>query len=634
MKKTCISILLIILLLISSFSVTTSQSIFQTGENNDVKEWTVMIYGKQECLMFWCPFTIKALLRGTHSGENINVVVIQDRVFTPTIVYSINEHGRKKGQKHLGELNMGDAETITDFINYCKTNYPAERYHLEICGHGMGWMDAGWDISSNYDLLEVREIKNGVKEAGGVDILTFFGNCNMGNLECFYELRNVTDVVIGSEALGSFNRLVIPTACEFLNNNPSLSTYEISIRFIEIVEESMNKTFSLPYQIVTLSAVRTDKLQGLINSINDLSTNLIDNMDLYFDIIKSVFKNTFKFGIFMEFYDFIDKLYNQRDLSETTKQYLQNVMDSFNQTIIANFHADTHPNAHGLTINSLSMGAYYYASRLYNDIKKLYGCTKYFKTYGVGRNFYFDSKIEFINDSLWDEFLYSYDLKLSRVAADGTGDYVTIQNAIDDADEYDLIYICNGIYYENIVISKPLTIIGESYDSVIVDGKKLGNVISIKSDKVNLFDLSITNSSKNGAGVFTSYNETIIFNCNIYNNYNGLYLKNSFNSKKICCNNFSNNKKYGVYLESSCLNQIYQNFFDNNGEDVSFLNSYANLWDNRYLKNPKKQITLIKGYRTIFEIPMPQINFDFTHHLWYFDPLRIKIVSSLFLKEK
>ena len=35
-----------------------------------------------------------------------------------------------------GERDMGSAQTLTDFITYCKTNYPATHYVLCFWDHG------------------------------------------------------------------------------------------------------------------------------------------------------------------------------------------------------------------------------------------------------------------------------------------------------------------------------------------------------------------------------------------------------------------------------------------------------------------------------------------------------------------
>jgi len=60
-----------------------------------------------------------------YSGENLNVIVLQDKEYDPACMWYIEENHTKKLIKDMGELNMGDYQTLDDFVKYSKTNYPA-----------------------------------------------------------------------------------------------------------------------------------------------------------------------------------------------------------------------------------------------------------------------------------------------------------------------------------------------------------------------------------------------------------------------------------------------------------------------------------------------------------------------------
>lgn len=49
-------------------------------------------------------------------------------------------------------------------------------------------------------------------------------------------------------------------------------------------------------------------------------------------------------------------------------------------------------------------------------------------------------------------------------------DYSIIQEAIDAASDGDTIFVRNGTYYENVVVNKPVLLMGENREGTIVDG--------------------------------------------------------------------------------------------------------------------------------------------------------------------
>ncbi|MBU1658954.1 nitrous oxide reductase family maturation protein NosD [bacterium] len=69
----------------------------------------------------------------------------------------------------------------------------------------------------------------------------------------------------------------------------------------------------------------------------------------------------------------------------------------------------------------------------------------------------------------------------------------TLQNAIDNAPEGSILKLSAGIYKGNILINKPITIIGIE-DGVIIDGEGKGTVITTKGSYITLKNLKIIGS--------------------------------------------------------------------------------------------------------------------------------------------
>ena len=138
------------------------------------------------------------------------------------------------------------------------------------------------------------------------------------------------------------------------------------------------------------------------------------------------------------------------------------------------------------------------------------------------------------------------------VAQDGSGNFTTIQDAIDNATVDDTIRVWGGTYYENIAIDKTINLTGNGSGTTTIDGGGSGDVVRITEDWVNLSGFKITGSKKGDqyAGLkITSY-ENSIFSNNCSNNQNGIYLEDANNST-IENNTCSSNSGNGIYLRDS-----------------------------------------------------------------------------------
>ncbi len=130
---------------------------------------------------------------------------------------------------------------------------------------------------------------------------------------------------------------------------------------------------------------------------------------------------------------------------------------------------------------------------------------------------------------------------------DGGADYNKIQDAINNATIGNTIYVWAGTYYENIIINKSITLIGNGTEDTIINGSGIGDVVYITANWVNISNFAITNS---GNQSFNWDHDTGIE----VNNANNVMIKN---------NNCFNND-YGIYFYNSNLNFIINNTCDYN----------------------------------------------------------------------
>ena len=173
-----------------------------------------------------------------------------------------------------------------------------------------------------------------------------------------------------------------------------------------------------------------------------------------------------------------------------------------------------------------------------------------------------------------------------------------IQDLIDDASPGDTIYIPSGTYYENIVINKPISLIGEDRDTTIIDGGESGTVVSIFSDGVNLEGFTVQNSGDGSygyyAGICIQSNFNTIKNNTISNNRDGILLFDFYSNNNITSNIISNNEWNAiVFCAFNNYNTITYNTISNHifGINIGQFCDYNTITDNS-ISNNKFGITI------------------------------------------
>lgn len=206
-------------------------------------------------------------------------------------------------------------------------------------------------------------------------------------------------------------------------------------------------------------------------------------------------------------------------------------------------------------------------------------CTSFFVTLSPVENANRAPREIFVDDSFY-------------ITRDGTFQrpYETIQYAINNANDGDIIYVFGGVYNESITINKRLTIVGSVSDgNSIIDYKKNHKyTIQITSDDVNITGFNITDEKDyilpqiegslirimanntiieynnittcyNGYGIIIEKSHNNIVNKNNLSNLIGGIFSISSNTDEIVFNNISNCESYGIIFEYSNYTNIYNN---------------------------------------------------------------------------
>lgn len=117
----------------------------------------------------------------------------------------------------------------------------------------------------------------------------------------------------------------------------------------------------------------------------------------------------------------------------------------------------------------------------------------------------------------------SYDGTSATVINPTVGPKATIQNGTNTVDDWGTVYVADGTYKEHIIISKNMSLIGQSMTGTIIDGTNNGRPLTITSGiTLNITSISIINGkvtdyAAEGGGIHNS-GKLNMTNCNVENN--------------------------------------------------------------------------------------------------------------------
>jgi len=132
------------------------------------------------------------------------------------------------------DIDMGDSNSLVDFVNWSKANFPAQKYILVIGNHGGAWVDRAKkpaasankgvsydDVTGNY--ITTPQIGEALRASGGADVL-IFDDCLMQAAEVAGEVGDAAGFMVGSEEIGYSNHFKPAQLFAPLKADPNMST--------------------------------------------------------------------------------------------------------------------------------------------------------------------------------------------------------------------------------------------------------------------------------------------------------------------------------------------------------------------------------------------------------------------------
>ncbi|HIH02000.1 TPA: hypothetical protein HA259_08050 [Thermoplasmata archaeon] len=268
------------------------EDVILTDETDSMAKWSVLVYLVADNDLD--PYTEEDFqeLKDGGSSEDVNVLMLVDRLYEPAYLYSIEDNDMVE-RESLGEINMGDPETLRWFVEYSDTNFPAEHMLLFFWDHGTPTAGVGVDTTlegsepgSDWDWLSHHEMISAL-EGQHVDVIAC-DECSIGQMETLYEYASKglsVDYVVASESYIGWRGFSYDKIVQRLVLDPDMSALELSMI---IVEEFTNLFSSPPYQseiLTTQSVFDMSMVMPLGDEVTALAEALTADIDSYRDIV-------------------------------------------------------------------------------------------------------------------------------------------------------------------------------------------------------------------------------------------------------------------------------------------------------------------------------------------------------------
>ncbi len=426
------------------------------AEANPKKKWTVMVYLAGDNNLDGPGVVDLQEMKRVGSTPDLNLLAQFDRqgMMLSTKRYFLKQDTALEQDvvADLGETNTGDPNVLEDFIKWGAVNYPAEHYLVVLWNHGMGWDDtnvyraanrllkldvvrkgevaahsAGGAIGvvsssrirtisdrrfrralfsttiaraintrgiayddSAKDFLDNIEIKRLLASAKktlkqNIDILGMDA-CLMSMVEVGYQVRHSVKYTVGSEQIEPGDGWPYDTILAELAKKPTMTPAALS----KVIVKKYLAAYSTA-EPVTQSAFDLTHSNAIAAAIDQLAkrlTSKLSNAKVRAAITNARSRvQSYQMPEYIDLIDFVTLLNTQVSLS-TIKSACQNVIDAakVGQFVVASgYKGKPVANSHGVSI-------YFPTAR----ISPLY------------------AKLDFVQNTAWDEFLHAYLAAMAR----------------------------------------------------------------------------------------------------------------------------------------------------------------------------------------------------------------------------
>jgi hypothetical protein len=342
----------IVVLLLAQWVAVSEAGPLDKGKPPSPAMWTFMVYivGDNN-LDSYVPLDIETELAPAGSNADVSVVALADRAstaeWTQTLLFYVTQGmlaTPENAVEDWGEANMGDAQTLTDFIQWTKTHYPAEHYALSFWNHGWSWRP-GHSLSdeTDGDTLDQHEIEAVLQAVGPIDVI-MYDACQMATIENEATVRSYSQAIVHSQEYVNWDGIEYELVIPALQANPAMTAEDLAV----VINQSASTTKERTGSAVALNA----DWDGLIGAVDAWAVALQDGLATYRSQYVKAFRGARAFWgdpMAKDLYDTAQEIYAAVDAPaiQATSQAVMNAVDA---VVLDEWHTKPYADAHGISI--------------------------------------------------------------------------------------------------------------------------------------------------------------------------------------------------------------------------------------------------------------------------------------------
>ncbi len=307
--------------------------------------------------------------------------------------------------ENIGEADMGNPQTLSDFITWTIKNYPAKKYALIMSDHGGGWTGGFSDLQagSNLSMPQIVSVIEQVQQSMGGQKFEIIGfdACLMGMVEVYGSLYPYSNYMVASEEVIPSTGWSYAAWLGQLAQNPAMDGRGVTQAIVStyIVQDTALTLRASSPEILeveagtTLSAVESARVPDVIGAMNQF-ISVMATLDQRFVAQAREYTRSYYsiFGEdspspFIDLGNFAEILASQTG-DPAVSQSAEQLRAAISSAIVAEKHGQRMAGSNGISFHF--------------PISDIYAFTEYNNEFPP---FYAESAARFLQQSTWDEFL-------------------------------------------------------------------------------------------------------------------------------------------------------------------------------------------------------------------------------------